>query len=105
MNLRRYALFLAVAALTFIIGVSAAMLFGKVNPFSHRHHSRKSCVRLTALPDHRSKMMIYTIYRTDGTVVRSYEVDKTYGLESLGATTNEPAPPPAAASDPQRTLR
>ncbi len=93
MNLRRYALFLMVAVLTFVIGVSTALLFGKVNPFSHRQYSRKkSCARLTALPDHRSKMMIYTIYRKDGALLKSYEVEKTGALERLGETTDETAP-------------
>lgn len=92
MNLRRYALFLTVAILTFVIGVSAALLFGKVNPFSHRQHARRGCARLTALPDHRSKMMIYTIYRSDGLLMKSYDVDKTYGLERLGEAPAQTAP-------------
>ncbi|HEX8176731.1 MAG TPA: hypothetical protein VF543_16690 [Pyrinomonadaceae bacterium] len=83
MNLRRYASFLAVAILTFVIGVSAAMLFGRVNPFSRRPHSRRNCARLTALPDNKSRMTVYTVYRQDGTIVKSYEVEKSYGLERL----------------------
>lgn len=92
MNLRRYALFLTVAVLTFVIGVSTALLFGKVNPFSRTTHARKGCVRLTALPGNKGRMMIYTVYRSDGTLIKSYEVDKTYGLERLGETTDEAAP-------------
>ncbi|HEV7842422.1 MAG TPA: hypothetical protein VGO69_01935 [Pyrinomonadaceae bacterium] len=97
MNLRRYAWFLLVAVLTFVIGVAAAFLVGQVNPFPHRHEGRKNCVRLSALPERRSSMMVYTVYRTDGTVVKAYEVDKTYGLDRLGATTDEAAPPPPPA--------
>jgi hypothetical protein len=97
MNLRRYALFFTVAILTFVLGVTAAVMFRKVNPFSRGHQTRKSCVRLTALPDHRSKLTVYTVYRQDGTVVKSYEVDSTYGLERLGAKTEEAAPPPPVA--------
>jgi hypothetical protein len=89
MNLRRYASFLVVAILTFVIGVSAAMLFGRVNPFSHRPQSRRSCARLTALPDNKSRMTVYTVYRLDGTIVKSYEVDKTYGPERLGEPRSE----------------
>jgi hypothetical protein len=92
MNLRRYALFFIVAVLTFVIGLSAAMLFGRFNPFSHSHQSRRGCVRLTALPDHKSRIRVYTVYRSDGTLLKSYEVDKTYGLERLGATTDEATP-------------
>jgi hypothetical protein len=94
MNFRRYTLFLLVAILTFVIGVSAAVVVGKVNPFTHRRAVRGGCGRLTALPDHRSQWTVYTVYRSDGTVVRAYEVDKTYGLERLGATTADTAPPP-----------
>lgn len=89
MNLRRYTLFFIVAILTFVIGVSAAMLFGRVSPFSHSHKYRRSCGRLTALPDHRNRLTVYTVYKPDGTVVKSYEVDKTYGLERLGTITGE----------------
>ena len=94
MNLRRYALFFIVAVLTFAIGVAAAALVGGVNPLAHRHQTRRSCVRLTALPEHRTKMTVYTVYRSDGTVVKAYDVDKTYGLERLGAATDEDAIPP-----------
>ena len=52
MNFRRYTLFLLVAILTFVIGVSAAVVVGKVNPFTHRRAVRGGCGRLTALPDH-----------------------------------------------------
>ena len=100
MNLKRFSLHLAIAILTFVIGVSAAMLFGRVNPFSYNRQSRRSCARLTALPDHRSRITVYTVYRPDGRLVKSYEVDKTYGLERLGTITSEesPAPPAQATS-------
>lgn len=92
MNLKRVSLYLVVAILTFVIGLSASMLFGaKLNPFSSNRQSRRSCARLTALPDHRSRITVYTVYRPDGTVVKSYEVDKTYGLERLGTITSEEA--------------
>jgi hypothetical protein len=78
-----------VAILTFVIGVSAAMLFGRVNPFSHRQQTRRSCISLRAQPDHKSRITVYTVYRQDGTVVKSYEVDKTNGFERLGKDRSE----------------
>ncbi|HEX8747643.1 MAG TPA: hypothetical protein VF717_10630 [Pyrinomonadaceae bacterium] len=106
MNLRRYASFLAVAILTFVIGVSAAMLFRRVNPFSHRQQSRRSCVLLTSLRDNKSRMTVYTVYRQDGTIVKSYEVDKTYGLERLGEDmSKETDAQPAVSSEAWQSSR
>jgi hypothetical protein len=109
MNLRRYALFLLVAVLTFVIGVTAAVLVGKVNPFPHVQEARRSCSRLSALPDHRSRITVYTVYRSDGTLLKSYEVDKTYeGTDTLGVTTDElepPPPPPPAMKVVPRSSR
>lgn len=108
MNFRRYALFLLVAVLTFVMGVAAAVLVGQVNPFPHRYEGRKRCVRLSALPERRSSMMIYTVYRSDGTVVKAYDVDKTDGLDKLGAATIEeppPPPPPPVVKDMPRSSR
>lgn len=103
MNFRRYALLTLVAVLTFVIGVAAAVLVGQVNPFPHRQEARKSCVRLSALPERKSIMTVYTVYRSDGTVVRAYDVDKTEGLDRLGATTSaEPPPPPPVVKDVPR---
>ena len=83
MNFRRYALFLLVALLTFVIGVSAAMLFGKVSPFSRGYRMRGRCARLSALPAPKDRFTVYTIYREDGTIVRPYNVDKTYEADRL----------------------
>jgi hypothetical protein len=95
MNLRRYWLFLLVAILTFFIGVASAVLVGKVNPFPHVRHSRRGgCRQLSALPTPKRTWTVYTVYRADGTVVRAYEVDKTYGLERLAAPPDEAAVPP-----------
>ena len=95
MNFRRYALFLLVAVLTFVMGVAAAVLVGKVNPFSHRQAARRSCSRLSALPAPKNRLTVYTVYRSDGTVLRSFEVDeKTYAFERLAVKTAETAPPP-----------
>jgi hypothetical protein len=95
MNFRRYALFLLVAILTFVIGVSAAMLFGKVSPFSRRYRMRSRCARLTALPAPKDRFTVYTIYREDGTLVRPYYVDKADGLERLAEPSDEAAAVPA----------
>jgi hypothetical protein len=106
MNLRRYALFLLVALLTFVIGVTAAVLVGHVSPFPHRHEGRRRCGRFAALPDSRTKMTVYTVYRLDGTIVKSYEVDKTYGLERIGPMTDEAAPPaPPVITDLPRATK
>jgi hypothetical protein len=106
MNLRRYALFIVVAILTFILGVTAAVVVGGVNPFPHRNQARRGCARLTALPDDRSRLTVYTVYRSDGTVVKSYEVDKTYGLERLGTITDDQVTnAPAIGTDAPRTAR
>lgn len=94
MKLRRYALFLVVALLTFVIGVGVALLFGGVNLFSHRHEARTRCRRMMLLPDNRSRMTVYTVYRTDGTVVKSYEVEQSNGLERLSLRNEDEAPPP-----------
>lgn len=104
MNLRRYVLFLIVAILTFVIGVTAAVLVGKVNPFSSRHAARGGCRRLSALPAPKNRLTVYTVYRADGTILRSYDVDRTYGLERLGTTTDQvepPPPPPVVVKDVQ----
>lgn len=83
MNLRRYTLFLLVAFLTFIVGVTAAVLVGKINPFSHKRYEVRSrgCRRLSALPAApatKNRLTVYTAYRSNGTVY-SYEVDETLG--------------------------
>ena len=93
MNLRRYALFFIVAILTFAIGVGAAALVAGANPFS-RARKHGGCRRLSSLPGPRRSLAVYTVYRPDGTVVRAYDVDKAYGLERLGRTSDEAAPPP-----------
>lgn len=99
MNLRRCALFLAVAILTFVIGVTAAFIFGRVNPFSHNHRAHRGCARLSALPGYKSRFTVYTVYREDGTVMRAYDANKTRGFESLSAPESqlEPPPPPTAS--------
>lgn len=97
MKLRRYALFLSAAILTFMIGVAAALLFGGTTLFQHRHETRTRCGRMTLLPDNRSRMTVYTVYRSDGTIVKSYEVEKAGGLERLTLTNDDdppPVPPP-----------
>ena len=98
MNLRRYALFLSVAILTFVIGVTAAVLFGRVNPFSRGHRAHRGCARLSALPGYKSRFTVYTVYREDGTVMRAYDASKTDGFERLAAPESdlEPPPPPPA---------
>jgi hypothetical protein len=101
MSLRRYAFFVAVAILTFVVGVGAAVLVGRVNPFSHRRAAHKGCARLSALPGYKSRFTVYTVYRPDGTVLRAEDVDKTSGFERLGTPEGElaPPPPPAAVKD------
>jgi hypothetical protein len=102
MNFRRYALFLLVAILTFVIGVSAAIVVGKVNPFAHRREVRGRCGRLSALPAPKNRLTVYTVYRPDGTVVRSFEVDeKTYAFERLSTPTAETAPPTVVTDAPR----
>jgi len=108
MNLRRYALFLIVAMLTFVIGLASAALISRVNPFTRVQESHKGCRRLSALPGPKRSMTVYTVYRSDGTVVKAYEVDKTYGLERLGEATGEtPAapPPPPVVTEAGRSTR
>lgn len=106
MKLRRYALFLVVAILTFVIGVSAALLFGGVTLTAHRSQGRATgCRRMMLLPDNRSRMTVYTVYREDGTIVKSYEVERASGLERLGTMTGEdepPQPPPPAYVPPAK---
>ena len=99
MNLRRYALFLSVAILTFVIGVTAALLFGGATPLSHSRRSYRRCARLSALPDYKSRFTVYTVYREDGTVLRAYDASKTDGFERLAAPDSdlEPPPPPPAS--------
>lgn len=99
MNLRRYALFLSVAILTFVIGLTAAFIFGRVNPFSHSNRSYKRCARLYALPGYKSRFTVYTVYREDGTVLRAYDAKQTSGFERLAAPESElePPPPPPAS--------
>lgn len=103
MNLRRYTLFLIVAILTFVIGVTAAVLVGNVNPFPQRHASRRSCTRLSALPAPKNRLTVYTVYRLDGTVVREYEVDNTDLMPRQGASNSIAPATPVAAPDTQRT--
>jgi hypothetical protein len=105
MNLRRYALFLIVAILTFVIGVTAAFVVGKVNPFSHRRAGYKGCARLQALPGYKSRFMVYTVYRSDGTILRAYDVDQPSGFERLATPEGElasPPPPVVIKQTPQR---
>jgi hypothetical protein len=109
MNFRRYSLFLIVAILTFFIGVAAARLVGGGNPFPHlREPRRGGCRQLSALPAPKRTWTVYTVYRSDGTVVKAYEVDKTYGLERLGAPPDEAAvqpPAPIVVTDAPRPPR
>ncbi|MBD0369420.1 MAG: hypothetical protein ICV60_01095 [Pyrinomonadaceae bacterium] len=100
MNLRRYVLFLVVAILTFVIGVTAAVLVGHVNPFPRLHVTRsRNCTRLSALPAPKNRLTVYTVYRLDGTVVREYEVDNAYPMLGQGTSNSTIAPAtPVAAS-------
>ena len=93
MNLRRYTLFLIVALLTFIIGVTAAVVIGHVNPFP-RARAYRRCGRVSALPAPNRRSFVYTVYRSDGTVLKSYEVDKTDWTDKLGETSDATAPQP-----------
>lgn len=100
MNLKRYSSFLIVAILTFVIGVASAVLVGGVNPFPRMRVAHKKSRRcLPSLPGPSKQLTVYTVYRTDGTIVRAYEVDKPDGLVSLGATPEEIPPPPPFIKD------
>ncbi|HEY0323284.1 MAG TPA: hypothetical protein VGC66_20170 [Pyrinomonadaceae bacterium] len=110
MNMRRYALFLIVAILTFVIGVTAAVLVGKVSPFAHQRRAYSRCSHLSALPAlpaPKSRLTVYTVYRYDGTVLRSFEVDDDEGFVRFGEAKDEvaPPPPPPAVTDAASTQR
>lgn len=106
MNLRRYTLFLIVALLTFLIGIASAALFVRVNPFQRAEKTRCGCRRLSSLPGPRKAFTVYTVYRSDGTILRATEVDKASDSDSdvaIPADVEPPPIPPPAPALPRRS--
>ncbi len=104
MNLRRYTLFLIVALLTFSIGVAAAFLTGASNPLAHSEKRRCGSRRLSSLPGPSKSFRVYTVYRSDGTILRAAEADVASDSVTppASAFTLEPPPPPPPAPRPAR---
>jgi hypothetical protein len=105
MNLRRYSLFLIVAILTFVIGVTSAVVVGSVNPFPQMHRCRRARLNSLRMPDKR--LTVSTVYRSDGTILRTYEVEKTEWMDKLAeepgptTTTTTTTAPPAVKVESQ----
>lgn len=109
--MRRYLLFLLVAILTFVMGVASAALIGGVAlfPQAQTDSSSRRCSqrRLSSIRMPKRSLSVYTFYRSDGTLLKSYEVDRAYGLERLGMDRSEAAPQTSVIRDASnaRTIR
>ena len=100
MNLRRYSLFLVIALLTFSIGVAAAFVAGAFNPLARSEKRRcgHPSRRLSSLPGPTKPFHVFTVYRSDGTILKATDVDEN-ATNPPTSTFNfrvEPPPPPPA---------